>query len=741
MIKRLSRLTIALAVLSLAGTVEAEAQTGVNTYTITPAEFSGKGEEITSLVNSSTTTVEKVFLYNVGTDRFLNAGSWWGTQAATFTVGLPITLGYTSSGYTMQVSFENSGNGQGNYLGYCVAHTGFGSPAGFFLDRDLSASTGGSYWTFNRVTTGFASDEYVYELKCNNYYIYDGKTITIERLTRKTDNETYPLSTAPSSQSNDSIKKCGLWKIITQKELTDNFANTYDHVIDPSDASFLIRGQNFNRQNKFRTPTATTSKSDITADNGWYNYYTGSSAMTYINGADTTGFTGAGETKDQWYGMYYCSAITQGKAGDELVQKVVFPKRGWYRLDCEACYRNTTDADNVLAEMFCRRAGASTRPDLPTSTYAYVDIWKQEDADPNLTVKSMKTMGQMFYYDYYPVHAYIYVSDATDGKKDDIEVPVEFGLRLKQDVDEGNYVFFDDFELKFLGDEMVLSENEWNINPNADNTDYKNRLLLFERKMTTGSWNSFTVPFNMTKEKVQIAFGYNAKVAEFVGFDTENGNDRRLEFKVINMQNVNRTDTVLYAGKCYLFNPTKPYKSEEYWAYTAKQTSPIYYYYTLERISLNKVDLNSAIEALKTEADTTGAHTGSGVYTSGNCNVSFRGSYVKLNSAPINSYVFSGNKLIQLTGTKQIKGYRAWLSDSDQTGDANARRHPFGVAINGVDDGDVTLIEGLYADDPQPQLGQAVYDLSGRLVRSGTASLDGLPKGIYVAGGKKYVVK
>jgi hypothetical protein len=36
---------------------------------------------------------------------------------------------------------------------------------------------------------------------------------------------------------------------------------------------------------------------------------------------------------------------------------------------------------------------------------------------------------------------------------------------------------------------------------------------------------------------------------------------------------------------------------------------------------------------------------------------------------------------------------------------------------------------------------QDVYDLNGRKVRSGSMSLDGLPRGIYIVGGKKVVVK
>ncbi len=49
---------------------------------------------------------------------------------------------------------------------------------------------------------------------------------------------------------------------------------------------------------------------------------------------------------------------------------------------------------------------------------------------------------------------------------------------------------------------------------------------------------------------------------------------------------------------------------------------------------------------------------------------------------------------------------------------------------------DITTDEAAEADKPFP-----VYTVDGRLVRRGATSLEGLPKGIYIAKGKKYVVK
>ena len=47
-----------------------------------------------------------------------------------------------------------------------------------------------------------------------------------------------------------------------------------------------------------------------------------------------------------------------------------------------------------------------------------------------------------------------------------------------------------------------------------------------------------------------------------------------------------------------------------------------------------------------------------------------------------------------------------------------------------------TGISTLRSDATYPQ---GIYDLSGRKVRIGTTSFDGLPKGVYIVNGKKVV--
>ena len=58
-------------------------------------------------------------------------------------------------------------------------------------------------------------------------------------------------------------------------------------------------------------------------------------------------------------------------------------------------------------------------------------------------------------------------------------------------------------------------------------------------------------------------------------------------------------------------------------------------------------------------------------------------------------------------------------------------------------DGDATGIDTPEIDiiTPDKAVNGNIYNLAGQLVRSAANSLEGLPAGIYVSGGKKYIVK
>ena len=88
------------------------------------------------------------------------------------------------------------------------------------------------------------------------------------------------------------------------------------------------------------------------------------------------------------------------------------------------------------------------------------------------------------------------------------------------------------------------------------------------------------------------------------------------------------------------------------------------------------------------------------------------------------------------------KGFRCWVESGNSSG-AGAKL--LSISIDGqiVDEvlgGGTTDIDNAIREN-EMENADKVYSLDGRLVRSGKASLDGLPKGIYIIGKKKYVIQ
>ena len=96
--------------------------------------------------------------------------------------------------------------------------------------------------------------------------------------------------------------------------------------------------------------------------------------------------------------------------------------------------------------------------------------------------------------------------------------------------------------------------------------------------------------------------------------------------------------------------------------------------------------------------------------------------------------------MYELSRDTRIKGFRGWITLTHSIfDDAASPAAGAKIAIDGVIDGDTTTAIDRHAVvSVNPNAITAVYDLSGRKIGS---SIDGLPKGIYIVGGKKLLVK
>ena len=320
-------------------------------------------------------------------------------------------------------------------------------------------------------------------------------------------------------------------------------------------------------------------------------------------------------------------------------------------------------------------------------------------------------------------------------------------------------VFFyeDQEDLRYLShdpnDNDRFSPNEYT--PAVKNGRYAGAACL-QRKFTKNEWNTFSFPLPLTGEQVRNAFGDKSELLRLYGIGNLSNNDCIIDFETIDLLT---TDNVVTKDYLYMLKPSKDP------AFGENPRGEMDHYYDLGKMffSTNADDEDNPeyknpvldlsvlkgqqdVESYKHKNDGSGHVTYTQTPSFGAFRVSRDG--IKLSTvdspsdsyAPKGSYAMSKGKMYELSRDTPIKGFRGWITlahsifpDSESSA-AGAK-----IAINGVIDGDVpTAIDRDAIVPVNPKSINAVYDLSGRKV--GT-SVEGLPKGLYIVGGKKLLVK
>lgn len=210
--------------------------------------------------------------------------------------------------------------------------------------------------------------------------------------------------------------------------------------------------------------------------------------------------------------------------------------------------------------------------------------------------------------------------------------------------------------------------------------------VTLKRSMVANEWNTICLPFDVSKEKAQKAFGEDVKIVEL---DTEAAVDANvLSFK---------PSTGIVAATPYLIKP-----------------SAVADEYTFENVDITN---NEAGYSMTDNAD-----------------VAFKGIYNMVDitkdvvAAKLGNYYAAflgdGNKIYK-AGTGMTKGFRAYFAIPK---DAAAS------ALRVVIDGTATSIKNI--DSEVVESNAPVYNLQGQRVNG-----NNLTPGIYVKAGKKFVVK
>lgn len=723
------------------------------------------------------------FLYNVGTGKFLTIGGQWGTQAVLKDVGLLLTMAGSFNGsdvaYSIHTKYSVFSTAD-NYIQLMdgTDNTSVHDKGLWYTDR-----------TTAQVETSNASRDlatfYFHSVGGNKYNIYissnslfsgspyNNKRVYLVAPENATNNSSVGVEvTDYNAQCSDPSDPNTQWMLLSMSEVRDNFKSETANASEatPADGSYIIRCQNFSRNNgdlsqwrvgpvddNHRLTTDYSSKifngktNRMLAPGETIEYNDQSETTTNIyvgNGYalnddnsdgyyDNTNTPMNGNKKESHQKLYggYWTANIQGPG--TIWQQIYVPitTAGWYIITCDGF----TTANQGRVYLFA----ATTTTKIPDNgavnvdyiDYALGDFYPISKAPATYTAAGQMLMNQ----DGYQKNAMIYI-DPSDSKYGGKSVYLIMGVQATGEegtagennaVNDDAWTCIDNFEIKYAGNQkryIILDETATSIeyiNKQVDqDSSYPMRL---GRTLQANVWNSLILPVSLTAQQVKFAFGDNTKLSVKNSEPQENANI--IEFKSVNL-NVGEKTIVLNAGTPYIIKPSIEPR-EEAGTFTAVDGSEMKL--NEKHYLINQVTLNTEL---------TSPDVVSTVYNCGNAgDLTFNGTYTtQENKIPDGSYLLSGGKWYHMTlnGEKvaKVQGFRTWLEPVNDPSNVNVQ-----FSIDGVIDGDTTnSIEGI-ENDINSKANNKVYNMNGQLVRNGSTSLEGLPKGVYIVNNKKYIVK
>ena len=248
-------------------------------------------------------------------------------------------------------------------------------------------------------------------------------------------------------------------------------------------------------------------------------------------------------------------------------------------------------------------------------------------------------------------------------------------------------------------------------------TDAKNAEVKLDRTFYKNYWNAICLPYSINRRQIEDVFGDGTMVVLMKNIDTSNK-------KVMFIEHANQD---IIAGYPYLIFPT-------------------------DKADTNKDD-HSVIESITTcatfgEADSplfsvgTDEKTYPGAEMQSDALV-FKGTFTNTTLTE-GSYVVTKKGVLSriLKNGMNIKPYRSYIYFNRVTANAKAISLQ-NMNVNGFenDEDNTTGIENLLFESGILTHSADVYSIDGQLVRSKALNFNGLPKGVYIVNGKKYVKK
>lgn len=260
--------------------------------------------------------------------------------------------------------------------------------------------------------------------------------------------------------------------------------------------------------------------------------------------------------------------------------------------------------------------------------------------------------------------------------------------------------------------DVTLNDGE-NYSPHTE----KNANVTLNRTFYKNYWNAICLPYSINRRQIEEVFGDGTMVVLMKNIDTSNK-------KVMFIEHANQD---IIAGYPYLIFPT-------------------------DKADTNKDD-HSVIESITTRA--TFGEADSPLFSVGTDEKTYPGAEMQSDALVFKgtftnttltegSYVVTNNGVLSriLKNGMNIKPYRSYIYFNRVTAGAKAISLQ-NMNVNGFenDEDNTTGIENLLFESGILTHSADVYSIDGQLVRSKALNFNGLPKGVYIVNGKKYVKK
>lgn len=288
------------------------------------------------------------------------------------------------------------------------------------------------------------------------------------------------------------------------------------------------------------------------------------------------------------------------------------------------------------------------------------------------------------------------------------------GAILSKDLEGGvgdNHIADFTFDIKIIENSIHLYDTEETLNQLTANLQYEGHLRL-HRELKANQWNTIILPFDLSYEQAQGAFGDDVRLATFNGAVWDGNLSYTVLFNSVNPPTSNE-EVFLQANTPYIIRTSK------------KGTISFDDGILFENIAIG----NSMPNEMYTEIEEVDPQTGEDRAHY------FIGTYNKKSiTSQFNAYL-SNNKFYFLRKNESatVKGFRGYFELY------NLQRYTGKVTSSNiaffVDDEQVDGIDGVMTSNP---VVKGVYDLQGRKVSD---DLNTLKSGVYIVNGKKMMVK